>query len=112
MRISLLAGLLLLSPAAAASDFTGIATIFVGLPVVLLLNAAFGIMLGRDPSERTNSVATVLLMVGGLLVLLVSGDAIREIERGPEWVAGAIFFCLAALALFLYVKVISRPLEP
>ena len=88
----------LLTPAVAyASDFSGVATVFIGLPTLIVANAIAGVLWAVGPKRATPWIAGLLLapvVVGGLWL---SADAVALLS-GPhqELPLGTAYFVLLA----------------
>lgn len=102
-RSTLFTATMLVAFPAAASDFTGFFTVFVGFPFLILLNFLLGFILSYLVVQ---AVATVKAWAGGLFCLagmLVLGDWISLITGSARWyLFTTLVLLLAVLIYFLY----------
>jgi hypothetical protein len=109
ITIPLLAGF---SPPAIASDFSGIVTILFGVPALLVLNCALGLMLLAEPGARLRLWAGIL----GFPVLsagfMLWGDAasLFRMESSAPW--GIFYFILYASGAALLWRHLARREAP
>ena len=108
-RFAITAMLLVASGVAAASNFSGTATVLIGLPAHIVFNGVLGAFLFMPISRARNAIATVILVPLLILGGPLSFDALSTFDRpSGGWVLSVVYFGLVALTLLLYFKLINR----
>lgn len=110
-RLLATVALLLASPSAIASDGFGIATFVIGLPMLVIVCLALGIMRTLAPSRPVKLVSSAVFVPTLLLSLYLVSDALSIFRNGvlkPDSLIGVAFFGLLALMCFLFYSLISR----
>ncbi|CAN5502307.1 hypothetical protein BH10PSE18_BH10PSE18_35360 [soil metagenome] len=109
-RLSATTALLIVSPAAIASDPHGLLTLIVGVPVVLVASVVLGILLVLPPNRPVKVISIVLFSPTSLYGLYVALDALTLFKDiGSEnSMIGFTFFGLFALACLLFCLILWR----
>lgn len=92
------------SPLALASDFSGVVTILFGIPTLLVLNVALGLMLLAEPSARIRLLVGILGFPSLAAGFLLWGDAasLFRMDNSVPW--GVFYFLLYAVAVALVAR--------
>jgi hypothetical protein len=105
IAMPLLAGF---SSPAIASDFSGIVTVLFGVPALLVLNCALGLMLLAEPGARLRLWAGIL----GFPVLsagfMLWGDAASLFRMDSSLPWGVLYFLLYAIGVALLWRHLAR----
>ena len=116
LQISTFAALASMSAPAFASDPTGIATVFVGIPMFALVNVVFGILLLGRPQKLIFGM-TVLFWFSVAIAIALIFDAISFMAKSrtfeSDWYlfAGLAFFALFALTILQYSLLRKRSIK-
>ncbi|GAB3381847.1 hypothetical protein [Lysobacter fragariae] len=94
---------------AAASDYSGAATMLIGIPAFLAFDVMLAIFIVLPASRFRRALASVGITLLAILGIAVTGDAIETFDRpSPDWLIGGAFFLLAGLSLFLFNHLLSK----
>jgi undecaprenyl pyrophosphate phosphatase UppP len=97
-----------LASPAIASDFSGMMTIVLGIPVMVIAAITYGVLAAFRELHRTvyniAAIAFVLLFIFGLVL---AGDAIT-LARRADHLPMYLYFGLFGLVIFSFVVVFSR----
>lgn len=96
--------LALVSPLAVASDFSGVISMVFGIPALLLLNIALGIMLIAAPTRMVRFWAGFLGIPTLLAGFLLWGDAASLFRRDNSVPFGVFYFLLYASGVALLAR--------
>ena len=97
---------------ALASDFSGMFTLLVGLPSLVLANLIMGGLLAMPPSKAIRTTVSVIGIPVLLVDLLLFSDASSLFRNPGDTAAALIFFGLYALACFLFIRHMQRGAPP
>jgi hypothetical protein len=103
-RPSLALALLFVAQHAQASDFSGIISMMFGIPALLLLNVALGLMLIAEPTRMVRFWAGFLGIPTLLAGLLLWRDAASLFRMDDSTPFGVFYFVLYALGVALLAR--------
>lgn len=103
-RPSLALALLFIAPHAQASDFSGVISMVFGIPTLLLLNIALGMMLIAAPTRMVRFWAGFLGIPTLLAGFLLWGDAVSLFRRDNSVPFGVFYFLLYASGVALLAR--------
>ncbi|MCI4569488.1 hypothetical protein [Lysobacter sp. CFH 32150] len=110
LRLKVLAILGLASFPAIATDYTGIATMLIGIPAFIGFNLVLAIFLALPASKARKIIASALLVPLVIAGLIISHDAssLMGHDNTGDWLLGAAYFALAAISFYMHYKLLSK----
>ena len=110
MRVSTATVALLLPSIASASDGHGLVTYLVGLPLLLIVALALGIISAMRPTSKLKFVAWLIFAPTFLFCLYLIPDALHLFDRGfrLDSLITIVFFGLLALVCWQFLGLTQR----
>lgn len=96
---------------AAATDYSGLAVMFVGIPAFLGFILLLAVLLMLRPSKARRATASTVAVLCALLVIPLSNDALKALRYPGGWVPVALLTGLIALSAFLFYRLMSKQAE-
>lgn len=93
---------------AAATDYSGLAVTFVGIPAFFGFSLLLAVLLLLRPSKAKRALASTVAAICGLLAIFLIRDSMQAIRYPDGWVPVALLIGLAALSAFLFCKLMSK----
>jgi hypothetical protein len=95
---------------AAATDYSGLAVTFVGIPAFLAFCVLLAVLLKLRPGKVKRAIACIAAVICTLLAIAVIKDAARAIRYPSVWVSVALLAGLIAISAFLFYRLMRKPL--
>jgi len=112
LKIAGIVPCLFASPLALASDFSGVISMMFGIPALLLLNVALGMMLIAEPTRMVRFWAGFLGFPTLAVGFLLWGDAASLFRTDSGTLFGVMYFVLYAIGVVLLVRHFVRREAP
>ena len=109
-RLAATAGLLLIASPAWASSTTGLLTLLVGIPTLLVATAVLALMLRRPRTSSSVWICISVLAVPWIYDLLLVPDALSLVRHGArdDAAISLAFFGLLVLVCWLAYRLVRR----
>lgn len=96
---------------ATATDYSGLAVTFVGIPAFIAFCVLLAVLLKLRPGEGKRAIASIAAVICTFLAIGLVKDAVRGMRYPGGWVSVAILAGLIALSALLFYKLMSMPLR-
>lgn len=93
---------------AAATDYSGMAVTFVGIPTFLAFSLLLAVLLLLRPGKGKRIAASTFAAFCGFLAIFLVKDSLDAMRYPDGWIPVAIMAVLIALSAFLFYKLMRK----